>query len=110
MPVMPNVVGVDFIQAQGLLTQAGLVINVPIGSFSNPSMRTIWQKSVAFDWLTDSVVVLTDSIAYKTDSSGGPIPPPEIVLSQSIPAGTQMLPQAPFTLFISQPPMGVVSP
>lgn len=80
---MPNVVGQTYGNAQNLLQQAGVYIPSKIGYFGSFPISASWHKDL---------------------SAAG------TVLGQSINPGTQVVPNAPITLLLSQYPMAVSFP
>ena len=83
MPVMPNIVGLEYAAAQLALQQAGVLVPAAIGYFSTFPITAVWQKSAQ---------------------------PPSTVVSQSVSQGSQIAANAPITLGLSQFPVGVVFP
>ena len=83
MPIMPNVVGLEYQAAQVSLQSAGVLVLGSIGYFGTFPIIPVWQQSKQ---------------------------PPNTVLAQSVSQGTTVVANQPITLNISQFPMSVASP
>ena len=83
MPLMPNVVGMEYQEATQVLTGAGIVVPNRWSIFAVTTITIAWQKSLS---------------------------EPGLVLAQSPGAGDLVEPNSPTTLDVSQFPIGVVYP
>ena len=114
MPTMPNVVGLNYQEAQDTLQAAGIYQAFPVYAFLQaPQITVAWQSPapITTGWTADSSLTADDPDLTADSGLSVGVFGPGVVMNQLPASGATVIKGAPLTLTVATYPMGaVISP